>query len=223
MPGYSITVPRRQVVDEIISTGNTQPSGVTGLTTKSYGTPRYNSWASPLPPSTSAAILAATVSSSNGTTTLSSFLQQPDYARAVAICASTSQLASGNVSVVGTNQFGVATTDTIALGGAGAVTVNGVVPFKTITSIVLPAATSRNAGTSGAAPSITVGLTGIFGLDRTVDTVCAIIRGAKNGTAETTAPIINATYETVSFTNAATSSAGALMEVVYLAQDVVHI
>ena len=150
MPGYSVTVPRRQLVDEIIGTGTEQATGTTGRVAKGMGTPRYNSWATPLPPSTSARLLAATVSSSNGTTTLTTFLGQPDYPRAVRIAASTSGNASGNVSVVGVNQWGEAATDTIALGGAGAVSVDGAIAFKTISSIVLPAASSGTGTQPGA-------------------------------------------------------------------------
>lgn len=223
MPGAGIQLPKRVFFDEVIGTGQSQASGITGYTTKSYGSARYNSWLATLPPSTSAYALAATVSSSNGTTTITTGLANPDFPRAVKVCASTSQLASGNVVVSGTNQWGASVSDTIALGAAGATGVDGAVAFKTITSVVLPAATSRNAGTSGAAPSVTLGLSNIFGLDRQIDSVAACIRGAKNGTAETTAPIMNTTNHTVSFTNSATSSATAKMEVIFLPQDTSHV
>lgn len=219
MGGFDVRMPRRILVDEVITTGTGQATGVTGWTGQGAAT-RYNSWATPLPPSSSAKVLAATVSSSNAITTVTAGLSNPDYPRAVRICPSTSQTATGNVLVNGTNQFGTTKQDIIALGGAGA-NVDGAIAFKTITSIVLPISSSGT-GTQ-AAVSVTVGLTNIFGLDRKVASIGSVVSAVKNGTLETTAAVLSATNWTAKFTSAATSSAGALMEIFFIPQDTANI
>lgn len=211
--GYDRSQPARKVVQEIISNGNAIPSGITGLSLKQHGS-LYQSWATPLPPSSSARVLALTASSSTAAVTVTTGLTNPDYPRAVKIAPSTSHLATTSVVINGTNQWGATAQDTVAMNGSGTA-VDGSVAFKTITSVVLPASTSQSC-------SYTIGLSNKFGLMREVATVAACIRGAVNGTAETTAPIINKTNHTASFTTAATSSAGALVEVVYLHSDVKH-
>lgn len=216
--GYDRLSPSRKVVDEIISNGSSLPTGITGLTSRQYTT-RFQSWATPRPPSSSVFVMALTVSSSNAVTTVTTGLTNPDYPRAVKIAPTTSQAATGNVVISGTNQWGVSVTDTIALGGTGA-PVNGAKAFKTISSVVLPASTSGT-GTQ-ASFSLAIGLSGVFGLDRQVPTVAACIRAAVNGTAETTAPILNTTNHTASFSTAATSSAGALVEILYMHGDMTN-
>lgn len=219
MAGFDPLFPRRKVVDEIITTGTVQKTGVTGWTGQGAA-PRYNAWATPIGPSSSGYIAGLQASSSNGTTSLT-ISNSPDYPRAVQIYPTTSQKASGNITVTGVNQWGESATDTIALGGAGSSKLTGSVAFKTISTIVMPAASSGT-GTQ-AAVSASVGVSNIFGLDRQIASVAAAIRGAVNGTAETTAPIMNATYHTASFTTAATSSAGATVELFFLPQDTKHI
>lgn len=222
MGGFDRLQPGRKVVDEIIASGVAQPTGTTGWTAK-FASARYNSWATPLPPSSSARVVAAQAATSSASTSLT-ILAQPDYPRAVRIVPSSSTLISVAVVVTGLDQFGASATDTINTAATGAA-VDGVVTFKTISSIVVPAASSG--GTS-----VTVGLSNIFGLDRQPASVSACIRGSVNGTAETTAPIIGApstsgglgspTRASAKFSTAATSSAGALLDIYYLAQDMTH-
>lgn len=241
MPGYNPLFPRRIVVDEVITTGTAQLTGTTGWTAQG-ATARYNSWATPRPPSSSAFVMAAQQASTSASTTITTFssaggaaLNSPDYPRAVRVCPSTSALnaANSSVSVIvnGTNQFGTTVSDTISMGN-GPGPVDGTVAFKTITSIVLPACSSP-------LTPFTIGLSNIFGLDRTPVSPAAAITASVNGTAETTRPIIGAasTSGTVSpaagpalasrttakFSTAATSSAGALVDILFAPQDVVHI
>lgn len=223
--GFDRLLPGRKFVNEIISDGVAQRTGVTGWTAR-FGVARYNSWATPCPPSTSARVLAASAANSSATRTITTGLTNPDYPRAVRVAPSTSTLATGNVVVNGTDQFGATVSDTIALAGTGA-TVDGVVTFKTITSVVLPAISS--AGTN-----VTIGLTNIFGLDRQPSSVASVIRGAVNGTPEATAPLLGVpsssnasalaspTRASAKFNTAATSSAGALVEIFYIPQDTLH-
>ncbi len=225
MPGFVVQLPRRVIVDEVITSGTGQLTGVTGWTGRGE-VARYNSWTTPLPPSSSARVLAASPNSSNGTITITTGLTNPDYPRAVRVVPSTSQGQTGSVVIAGTDQFGASVTDTITLASNAAV--DGVLAFKTITSVQLPQS-------SGGTCNVTVGLSNIFGLDRTPSGVAACIRGAVNGTAETTAPIIGApstsnatapavgTRATAKFSTAATSSAGALLELLFVPQDTTHI
>lgn len=210
-------LPSRLVVDEVIVSGKTVSSGTTLPVSNSVGF-MYSKWTPVLyPPSTSAYVTAVQLASSSVTTTLAGFSSsaapanfgQPDFARAVRVCPSTSANVTGNVLVVGTNQFGATVTDTIAMTG---VQVDGNVAFKSITSVVLPA-------TSSALTPFTIGLSNTFGLTRKFASVSACIRGSVNGTAETTAPILNTTYYTAKFNTSASSSAGNLLDIAYFHTD----
>lgn len=248
MAGFNPLFPRRIVVDEVITTGanSVLASGLAGLSgfAGKGVVGRYNSWATARPPSSSAFVMATQQASTSTTTTITTFtssagaaiLNSPDYPRAVRVCPSTSAFVSAASSsfmvlVTGTDQFGNTVTDTISTGG-GAGPIDGQIAFKTITSIVLPACSSP-------LTPFTISLSNIFGLDRTPSSVASVIRGAVNGTAEATAPVVGApstsgtgtpatgpatiTRSTVKFSTAATSSAGALLEVLYVPQDVAHI
>lgn len=219
MAGFIRAQPGRVVFDEVIASGATQKTGITAWVAYQPGL-RYNSYNISYIPSTSAGVLVYTTSTSSAAITLgsSSLLRTTfDVPRAVKVSPSTSQVATGNVTVTGVNQFGVAKTDTIALAGTGA-PVNGAVAFKTISQVVLPASTSNANNATGV--GITVGFANIYGADRQLFSVGTCVRGAVNGTAETTAPIMNTTNHTASFTTAATSSTGNLVELVYLTTDV---
>lgn len=242
MSGFDRQLPGRKVLNEVISDGVPQKTGVTGWTGQ-FAVPRYNSWATPLPPSSSARIISTQLASSSVATVITTFsssvgaaaLGQPDYPRAVRVIPSTSAFnaaasSSSFVLVTGTNQFGAVVTDSISMGN-GVGPCDGVIAFKTITSVTLPACSS--AGTP-----FTIGLSNIFGLDRTPLSIGSVITGVANGTAETTRGIVcpaassgnsfpsaatgTVTNATFKFNTAATSSAGALMEVYFLPQDTSH-
>lgn len=244
MSGFDVRLPRRLLVDEVITTGTGQKTGVTGWTGQGVG-PRYNSWAAPMATSSSVGagtvmvLIAGTTSGPTVTAFSSSAgaggLGQPDYPRTVKVFPSTSAFNAANssaaVTVNGTNQFGVTVADVISLGN-GPGPVDGTVAFKTITSIVIPAASS--AGTP-----FTINLGNTFGLDRTPLSAAAVIQGVVNGTRESTFPVIGApstsgnvspaaalpasSKATAKFSTAATSSAGALVEITFFAQDTTHI
>lgn len=234
MPGFDRLLPARKSVNEIISDGFTQPTGFTGWTAQ-FAASRYNSWATPQPPSSSAYVLAVTNASTSAATTVTVGLKNPDYPRAVRIVPSTSAFVSANSSVAvtvnGTNQFGETIADVISLGNSSG-PIDGVLAFKTITSIVLPACSSP-------ATPFTVGLSNIFGLDRKAASGGAAIAAVVNGVRETTFPVVgpgassgvvspafsvpSPARATVKISTAATTSAGALVEVFFHAQDTVHI
>ncbi len=241
MSGFDIRLPRRIVVDEVITTGTGQKTGYTGWTGQGAAS-RYNSWSTPLPPSTSAYVMAVQNASTSTTTAVTTFtssagaaaLNSPDYPRAVRVvpglALGPANSSAAFVSVTGTDQFGNVQTDKIFVSGAGPI--DGLIAFKTITSVVLPACSSP-------ATPFTIGLSNTFGLDRTPASVAAAITGGVNGTAETTRPIIGApstsantfpaagiavaSRATAKFSTSATSSAGALTEIFFHAQDTTHI
>lgn len=241
MSGFDRLLPGRKVVNEIITDGVAQKTGYANW--NGFGAvARLNSWAGPfLPPSSSAYVMATQQASTSAALTITTFtssaaagLNSPDFPRAVRVCPSTSALVAANSSVAvlvtGVNQFGQTVTDTISMGN-GAGPVDGTVAFKSISSIVLPACSS-------ALTPFTVGLSNIFGLDRTAGNISGVIRGAVNGIVESTAPVFAASSSgtvspalaaatlsrgTVKFSTAATSSAGAALEVLYVPQDTTHI
>lgn len=249
MSGFDRLFPGRKVLNEVISDGVAQKTGFTGWTAQFAGGVRYNSWATPLAPSSSigagtvAIVLAGTTSgptlvaysTSAGAPSLGAM---PDYPRNVRMYPSTSAFVANAsssaffVTINGTNQFGATVSDTIFLGG-GPGPVDGTVAFKTITSIVIPACSS--AGTP-----FTFGVGNTFGLDRTPLSQASVVAGAVNGTRESTYPVLGAASSsgtgasaavgavsfakgTAKFATAATSSAGALVEISYIAQDTTHI
>ena len=247
MSGFDRLLPARKFVNEIISDGVAQKTGFVGWTAQFAGGVRYNSWATPLATSSSvgagtvAVILAGTTSgpilTAFSTSAGAGGLGQPDYPRTVKIFPSTSAfVAAGGsslsfVTVNGTNQFGATVADTIFMGNSAG-PIDGTVAFKTITSIVLPAASS--AGTP-----FTINLGNTFGLDRTPLSQIGVIAGAVNGTRESTYPIlgfastsgngagtpagtVSFSKGTAKFATAATSSAGALVEIAFIAQDTFH-
>jgi hypothetical protein len=242
MSGFDRLLPARKLVDEIITSGVAQKTGVTGWSGQG-AVARLNTWTGPfLPPSSSAYVMAAQMASTSASITITTFtssaaglLNSPDFPRAVRVCPSTSALNAANSSVAvvvnGTNQYGATATDTISMGN-GPGPVDGIIAFKTITSVVLPACSSPST-------PFTIGLSNIFGLDRTPGTVSAVIRGSVNGVVESTAPVVGVASSsgtvspasavgvpsrgTVKFSTAATSSAGSALDVLYVPQDTTHI
>ena len=89
-------------------------------------------WTAPDAPSTNG-ILASTALTT-AVQTITSGITNPDFPRLLQI--DSDGAATGNVVITGTNIRGETVTDTIALNGTNAV--DGVVAFKTITSIQLP-------------------------------------------------------------------------------------
>ena len=245
MAGFIRALPARVVFDEAISSGVGQKTGIAGWTAQG-AFPRYNSWATPIAVSSSfganlvAIVLAGTTSgptlTAQSTSAGAGALGQPDYPRTLRVYPSTSAYngaaSSSNFLVInGTNQFNQTVAESISMGN-GPGPIDGTVAFRTITSIVIPAASS--AGTP-----FTIVLGPSFGLDRTPLSVASVITGALNGTAETTRGLIcppassgtsfpaataaATSKATFKFNGSPTSSAGALLEVYFMPQDTLHI
>lgn len=142
------------------------------------GNLRYNDWINPAAASQTA-VLAATAQPSSGSTTVTSGITPPDFARVLQIKGNQSTC-TGNVVINGTDRDGSVIQDTIAASGTSAV--SGVKAFKTITSIVIP-----TRGASG--DTISVGYIDALGLDRCLP-VNSVLTATMDGTRETTFPTV---------------------------------
>jgi hypothetical protein len=105
-------------------------------------------------------------------TTVTTFAAQPDFARNLTVVASGA--ATGDVVVTGTNIRGETITETLALNGTTPVVGNKA--FKTVTSVLVPAVSSR---------TIDLGVGAKLGLSRRMATD-AYINGSADGVFETT-------------------------------------
>ena len=104
-------------------------------------------------------------------------ITQPDFARVLSITPTkgSGSAITGNVVITGTDIRNAVVTDTIAC-GADTVIVNGVIAFKTVTSILYPARTQ-------ASDAIVVGCTNALGLPRCMSED-SYIQGSASGTFE---------------------------------------
>ena len=153
-------------------------------------------------------IHAAISCPASGTTTVTTGITNPDVPRVVRIKGNQASV-TGNVVVVGTNQFGETKTDTIASSGVSAV--DGVIAFRTITSITVP---TQGAG----GDTISLGPGTALGLDRRISTPAAVFSGDFNGVREATLPTVNSTNYTITF-NSAGSFDGSKKAVAYYAHE----
>jgi hypothetical protein len=129
---------------------------------------------------TAAAVLAAQTLPTSGTTTVSTGLTQPDYARNATITGNAAGI-NGSVVINGTNLEGSPISETIV--ASGTATVVGNKAFASFTSIVLPARTT-------AGDTISIGLGSKLGLPVRLphNTVLfGFVNNVKEGTAPTVA------------------------------------
>ncbi len=131
------------------------------------------------PDAAAAANVLAAVTLANGeTTTVTTFLVQPDFARNLTITGNQTQ--AKTVAITGTDIRGNVITDTITLNNSS--TVQGVKAFKTITSILFP---SRTAG----GDTVTVGFGDKLGLEM-IPVIATAISAHSTATLEGTLPTI---------------------------------
>ncbi len=114
---------------------------------------------------TATAILAATALTADVTTLVTEAITAPDVLRCVSITWNAAWIV-WDVVITGTDWAGRSITDTIASNGA--TTVNGVVAFKTVTSVLLPILDT-------AWDTISVGSTASVGLYRDIDADADVI------------------------------------------------
>ncbi len=144
----------------------------------------FNGGTAPIAASTTN-ILAATTCANGSTTTLTTFLAQPDFARniQVTVALGGGNPLAGDVVITGTDINGQALTETIAV--TTAATYQSTKAFKTISSIVIPARAQ-------ASDTVAVGVGAKFGLPEIFfgDT---ILRSAVSGASDTYTLTANST------------------------------
>lgn len=134
-------------------------------------------WTAPDAPSATS-ILAATTLHASDTTTVTSFVSQPDFPRVISITGNQTQ--AKTVTITGTDIRGNTITDTITLNNTA--TVDGIKAFKTVTSILLPSRT-------GSGDTISVGISDKLGLEY-IPAYGVAISAHHNGTLESTLPTV---------------------------------
>lgn len=127
-------------------------------TVSSYGGNKYQDFYKGIAAASATAVHAAITLADGATTVVITGITDPVHYRTVSITGNASGIA-GNVVIVGTDWSGAAATDTIV--AADTDTVIGTQPFKTITSITVPARTQ-------ASDSISIGIADVLGLTRPV-------------------------------------------------------
>jgi len=155
------------------------------------GTLYRQTWAAPATASNTA-VHAAVTSPATGTTVVTTGITNPSTPRCVRVKGSAS-LMTGDVVVVGKNQFGEAKTDTIALNGSAAV--DGVVAFSTVTRITIPA----KVNTSGDTVSVGVGVA--MGAARRLSEASCLY-ATVDGAVDSALPTVNTTNSTFVFATA---------------------
>lgn len=126
----------------------------------------------------------AQASSASVTTSVTTFLAQPDVPRNITITTggTTDDCAAGNVVVSGTNFFGKSITENVAITANQAGTSSGAKAFKTVSSVVIPIQ-------DGADCTYDVGVGDVLGLKRCMkqagDVVFAVFDGAYESTRPT--------------------------------------
>jgi len=134
-------------------------------------------WTTPAAPG-AASVLAATTLHATDTTTVTSFVAQPDFPRVLSITGNQTQ--AKNVVITGVDIRGNAITDTIKLNNTS--TVDGVKAFAKIISILLPSRT-------GSGDTVSVGFSDKLGLE-VIPAYAVAISAHHNGTLEGTLPTI---------------------------------
>lgn len=126
---------------------------------------------------------SAQATSASVTTTVSTFLAQPDVPRNITITTggTTADVNAGDVVVTGTNFFGKAITESIAITENQAGTSSGVKAFKTVTSVVIPIQ-------DGTGALYDIGVGDVLGLKRCMANVGAVAWAVFDGAFEATRP-----------------------------------
>lgn len=132
-------------------------------------------------------VLAATGNTSTSATkTVSAGITSPDVPRNVTVTTggTTADCAAGNVVVTGTDFFGKALTENLAITNAQNGTTTGAKAFRTVSSVTLPA----EQGT--AACTFALGIGSKLGLSRCLDQAGYVFQATLNGVREATFPTV---------------------------------
>lgn len=127
-------------------------------------------------------VLNDQATSSSGTTTVTSFLAQPDVCRTLSITpgGTTADVPAGDIVVSGFNTQGRAITESFTLTANQSTIENGAEAFCTVSSILFPIQ-------DGDGATYDVGVLESLGLKRCLDSAGSVLLSTLNGVAETTA------------------------------------
>lgn len=149
------------------------------------------SFATPVLGTASYILLNSTGDTNGAGKTITTFLNQPDYARLVVVTpsASTADVKAGNVVITGTNIYGKIITENLAFTDNQSGATTSTKAFKTITSIAFPAEDSPYTATWN------VGVTDALGLNHCMTVAGDVAWATFNGVYESTRPtcVANAT------------------------------
>lgn len=177
--------------------------------------PEYQSIATPAVPSATYIIASSSSPHTTGLN-LTTFAHQPDFPRVLTVtpAGTTADVTACTVTVNGTNIRGKTISDTFAISATQSSATTGVNAFKTVTSVVIPAACE----TSSSATSWKVGTAAALGLDRCLNYAGDFIQASLNGVKETTAPTIVANATLVENNTAALNSTlnGDLVQLMFI-------
>lgn len=128
-------------------------------------------------------ILDGQATSSSVVTTVTTFLAQPDVCRNVTLTTggTTADVAAGNVTISGTNIFGQAITENLAVTANLAGSVAGLKAFCTVTSVSIPIQ-------DGAAATYDIGVGDVLGLHRCMNSAGHVVFAVFNNAYEATRP-----------------------------------
>jgi hypothetical protein len=128
-------------------------------------------------------VLNDQATSASVTTTVSTFLAQPDVPRNITITpgGTTADVPAGDIVISGTNFYGKAITESITLTANQSTIASGLKAFKTVTSVVFPIQ-------DGAGATYDVGVGDVLGLKRCMANVGAVAWAVFDGAFEATRP-----------------------------------
>lgn len=169
------------------------------------------------PALTSATVMKAlTATSASVTTTISTFLAQPDVPRNIIITTggTTADCKLATVVVNGTNFYGTAISENFAIADNQAGATTGTKAFKTVSSVVIPAQ-------DGAGCTYSVGVGSKLGLKACMATADHFFHAGLGGVKEATAPTVTADASHVESNGATLSGSldGAKAVILFFAQN----
>jgi hypothetical protein len=137
-------------------------------------------------------ILDDQTTSDSAITTATTFLAQPDVARALSITpgSTTADVPAGDITVTGTDILGASLTETFTLIANQSTVSSGTKAFKTVTSIAFPIQ-------DGAGATYDVGVLDVLGLKRCMAQAGHVLFTTLDGAYETTRPTVTADVDEV--------------------------
>lgn len=166
-----------------VNTSMKKQRAVVGEMQSSAGYLRRQAWTAPIAV-TATRLKTGQATSASVTTTVSSFSEQPDFARKISVTpgGTTADVPAGDVTVNGTNIRGETISDTITFAANASSAGTTAKAFKTVNSVVFPVQ-------DGGGATYDIGVIDAMGLDRCMSEA-AVIDAYVDGVRETTAATV---------------------------------